>query len=72
MDENREKILGDLASKVEKLSMQQQKLAHEIRDLREEIRNVLHTESTSANEKIKTATPVVEIPTISVSPPEPV
>ncbi len=41
MDENREKILVDLASKVEKLSMQQQKLAHEIRDLREEIRTVL-------------------------------
>lgn len=72
MDENREKILGDLASKVEKLSMQQQKLSHEIRELREEIRNVLYEESTLTNEQIKPATPVVEMPIFSVSPPEPV
>lgn len=70
MEDNREKVLHALIARAEKLGMQQQSLAMEIRKLREELRDLALTEEAlKASEKTPTAIPIAEEPKVVVTPP---
>jgi hypothetical protein len=72
MEENYEKMLRELTAKAERLTMQQQNLALEIRQLRDEVNNLNLSQSKTLMEKIEVAFPTIEQPKVVISPPEPV